>query len=95
MSFQEYLDMMKDIQENILNFFEEEAKSEENFLNLKTKFTITKISDNKYDLLLLLHLISKILDNYHHFPNFFSKIEKILQIFKEDIKKYFKRSYNF
>ena len=92
MSFQEYLDMMKDIQENILNFFDEEVKSEEYFLNPKTKFNNTKICDNKYDLLLLLHLISTILDNYHHFPNFFSKIEKILQFFKEDIKKYFTNS---
>lgn len=35
MSSQEYLDMMKGIYENILNFLDEEAESEENLLNLK------------------------------------------------------------
>ncbi|KAK8836735.1 hypothetical protein M9Y10_037252 [Tritrichomonas musculus] len=92
MSSQEYLTMMKDIQENILNFLEEEAKSEENFQHLEDIFNNTKISDNKYNLLSLLHLICNIADNYHSFPNFFSKIERILQFFKEDIKTKFSNS---
>ena len=40
----------------------------------------------------LLHLISKIGNNYHSFANFFSKIERILLFFKEDIPKYFSNS---
>ena len=91
MNSQEYLDMMKDIQENILNFLEE-AKFEENLLILKDIFNNSKISNSQYDLLSLLHLISKIGNNFHHFPNFFSKIERILLIFKIDIKKYFSNS---
>ena len=92
MNSQEYLDTMKDIQTNILNFLEEKAGSEENLLILEDNFNNSKISDNKYDLLSLLHLISKIGDNCHRFSNFFSKIEKILLIFKDDIKKYFTNS---
>ncbi|KAK8853809.1 hypothetical protein M9Y10_016352 [Tritrichomonas musculus] len=92
MNSQEYLDMMKDIQENILNLLEAESKTEENFHILKDKFNNTKISDSQYGLLSLLHLISKIMNNHHRFPNFFSKIERILQFFKEDIKKYFSNS---
>ena len=92
MGSQEYLDMMKDIYENIQNFIEEEAISEEFFLKLKDKFNNTKISDNKYNLLSLLHIISKIVNNHHHITNFFAKIEKILLIFKEEIKKYFSNS---
>ena len=92
MSSQEHLDMMKDIQESILNFLEEEAKSEENLLILEDKFDNSKINGNQYDLLSLLHLISKIVNNFHRFSNFFSKIERILLFFKEGIKKYFSNS---
>ena len=92
MSSQEYLDTMKDIQENILNFLEEKENSEENFIILENKFEGNKIKDHSYELLSLLHLISKIGNNHHRFPNFFSKIERILLIFKEDIKKYFSNS---
>ena len=75
MSSQEYLDMMKEIQENILNFLDGEDNSEENLLILEDKFNNTKISDSQYDLLSLLYLISKIGNNHHRFSNFFSKIE--------------------
>ena len=92
MSFQEYLDTMKDIEGNIVYFLEEEANSEENFLILESKFNDTKKSDSKYYLLSIMHLISNIVYNHHRFPNFFAKIERILLFFKEDIKKYFSNS---
>ena len=92
MSSHGYLDMMKDIHKIILNFLEDEAKTEENFLILEEKINNSKISDSQYDILSLLHLISKIWNNFHHAPNFFSKMERILLIFKEDIKKYFLNS---
>ncbi|KAK8864101.1 hypothetical protein M9Y10_011797 [Tritrichomonas musculus] len=92
MSSQEYLNKMKVIQESILNFLEEGAKSEENLIIFKDNYNNLKISDSKYDILTLLHLISEIGNNCHRFPNFFDKIEKILQFFKEDIKKYFPNS---
>ncbi|KAK8897408.1 hypothetical protein M9Y10_015354 [Tritrichomonas musculus] len=89
---QKYLDMMKNIQENILLFLEEEANSEENFRILEDLFESTKIKENQYELLSFLHLISKISKNCHRYQNFFNKIEQILQIFNEDIKKYFSNS---
>ncbi|KAK8888125.1 hypothetical protein M9Y10_039186 [Tritrichomonas musculus] len=92
MSFQEYLDTMKDIEGNIVYFLEEEANSEENFLILESKFNDTKKSDSKYYLLSLMHLISNIVYNHYRFPNFFARIERILLFFKEDIKKYFSNS---
>ena len=92
MNSEEYLGTMKDIQENILTFLEEKDNSEENFIILESKFIDSKIKDHLYELLSLLHLISKIGNNHHRFPNFFRKIERILLIFKEDIKKYFPNS---
>ena len=89
MSSKEYLDMMKEIQEHILNFLEEKVKSDENFLILVDTFNKSKMSDNHYDFLSSLHLISKIWNNHHRFPNFFSKMERIFLFFEKDIKKYF------
>ena len=90
----EYLNMMKHINEKITNFLEDEANSEECFLILEDqfKFNNPKISDTKHDFLSLLHFICKIGNNHHRCPNFFCKIERILLIFKEDIKKSFSNS---
>ena len=92
MNSQDYLSTMLDIQENIIYFLEEEANIEDNFTILESKFNDTKISNSKYYLLSLMHLISKIGNNHHRLPNFFSKIERILLFFKDYIKKYFSNS---
>ena len=80
---------MKDIQEKICNFLEDESNYDENFENLETIINNTKIRDKKHDFLLLLHLILKIGNNHFRNSDFFNKIDRILQIFKEDITKYY------
>ncbi|KAK8849328.1 hypothetical protein M9Y10_018700 [Tritrichomonas musculus] len=85
-SSQEYLDIMKNIQENILQFLEDGTDSTDSFQVLENIFKDTKIKENKHDFLSFLHLISKILNNYHRSHLFFSKIERILQYFQKDIK---------
>ena len=47
MNYQEYLDMMKGFQENILNMLEEEVNQEEKFQILESSFNDTKIRDNQ------------------------------------------------
>ena len=92
MSSEEYLDKMKKIQEQLLLFIDDEKNTEENFQNLKDIFINTKIKDNRYELVSLLHLILQI-GNYHYrFNNFFSKLEQIITFFKEDIKNYYSNS---
>lgn len=78
--FQKQVDTLKDIQNNIL--LEDDPNSDENLQNLESIFSDLKIKDNQYELLLLLHLILNISNNHFRFPNFFSKIENILLIFK-------------
>ena len=73
MSLQEHLNIMKDIQESIHDFLEDKAQSDENFVILEDKFKNSKICENKYDFLSLLHLISKIVNNFHRIPVFSSK----------------------
>ena len=48
-----------------------------------------KIRDSHYDLKTFLHLLLKIANNHYRSPTFFNKIEKILLLFQEDIKKFF------
>lgn len=89
MSIQQYLDGMKKIQENLLDFLENEENEEENFQNLNSIFADLKIPDDPHMFKSLLYLIAKISNNHHHEQNFFSKIFKILKLFINDIKKNF------
>lgn len=84
---QEYLETIKSIQESILKFLEEETNCEENLTFLKDIFNDLEIQDNRIEFMSVLHLISKIANNFHRSCNFFSKIEQILQYLKADIKK--------
>ena len=92
MSFQEYLDKMREIQSNLLDFIEDDQNADENFPALQLFFEKLSIQDNKHDLSFLFHLLTKIADNHYRGPFFFEKIEKILKLFKDDIKKYFSNS---
>ena len=89
MNSQQYLDEMKKIQQNLLDFLDNERDEEEIFQNLKTILDDLKICDNQNQLKSLLYLLSKISNNHHRGPNFFNKIEKILLLFKNDIKKFY------
>ena len=92
MNIQEYLTDMKNIQKNILYFLETETEQELNFQNLIDFFDERVIIEHKHELKSTLYLISKISQNHHRGPDFFSKIERIIKHFKENIKKFFTNS---
>lgn len=75
-----YLEEMKKIQENLLNFIDEETGVDENFQNLKVVFDEFKTVDDKNILKSTLHLLSRVIDNNHRGPSFFDKIEKIITL---------------
>ena len=89
MNVNEILDEMKKIQTNLLDFLEHADNNEEKFQNLLNIFDDIKIHDNQFKIKPLIYSILKISNNHHREPEFFSKIEKILQLFKDDLKKYF------
>ena len=89
MNIEAHLDEMKNIHNAILYSLGNEVSVEENFQNLTELFYDSKISENKNKLKLLLHIFAEIANNYHRSPNFFSKIEQILQYFKFNITNYF------
>ena len=87
---------LKNIQEEFLNFLDNDEDVDVNFKNLIQLFKDTKILEFQHEFRLFLHMIAKVSNNYHHGLNFYSKIERILQHFKDDIKKIGKtRIFNF
>ena len=82
MSVAAYLEVLKSIQSNILQFIDMEDNNEENYQNIITIFEDQKIHENKHEIKLIIHLISQISTNHHRYPNFFSKIEKLLLYFQ-------------
>ena len=48
-----------------------------------------KNHDDPYKIKLVLYILSNIANNHHCGPHFFSKIEKILNLIKEDMANYF------
>lgn len=89
MDVNEYLKKMKEIQQNILDFIDQNDDIETNFQNLNYIFDEQKIGSNKHDLKLILHFILKISNNQHRTACFFNKIERILKFFKNEITTYY------
>ena len=88
MSIQGCLEEMKKIQEALLGFLEEEDNAEERFSNITNCFNDLKIYNDKHKIKSTLHLISMLANNLHRNNNFYNKIERILQLFKEDISNF-------
>ena len=89
MSIQETLKKMKAIQNFLLTYLDSEDNIEENFQNLSNAIITQTICDDMHQLKLFLHLLVTISDNMHRGPNFFNKIEQILNIFIDEIKIYY------
>ncbi|KAK8865098.1 hypothetical protein M9Y10_010630 [Tritrichomonas musculus] len=89
MSLEEFLSEMQQIQENLLDYIDDESTAEGKFQFLKNIFDKIKIHDNPSKIKQILSLIFKISNNHHYKEDFFNKIERILYLFIEDMKKYF------
>ncbi|KAK8865390.1 hypothetical protein M9Y10_010935, partial [Tritrichomonas musculus] len=85
----EYIQKMKMLQDNLLQILDTNNDNYENFQDIIHK---SKILENKYEFKSFLHLIFKISNHHHRTVDFFIKIEKIFQLFKYDITKFFSNS---
>ena len=92
MSVENYLEQMKKIQEEILNYLNSCTDENVCFENLKLTLDDLKIYNDQHQIKSVLHLIAKISSNHHHVPNFYSKIENVIQLFKSDITQYLSNS---
>ena len=86
--FENFLKKFKSFHAEFLGFLENEESTDEKFQNLIRLLKETKIQDCEHELRLFLHMLVEVSNNHYRGPNFFNKIEQILQFFKDDIKMY-------
>ena len=84
-----YLDKMKDIQENVLNFIEDESNSDANYNSLVRLLSNLLNQYGDQQLKPILYIILKVSNNHRRSPTFFPKIERIILYFKDKIKQTF------
>lgn len=89
MEIQDYLEKMTDIENHIVSYIDSEPNDQDNFQNLIKSFDNKKIRENKHELKSVLNLLLKISNNHRRGPNFFNRIEQILQYFKNEINSNF------
>ena len=82
MTFEESLQEMKNIQEKLHDYLEDNG----NNTTLKDIFEDNRYHEDLNELIPLLHFVLKIFNNHYRDENFCSKIEEILLFFKEDMK---------
>lgn len=80
---------MKPIQEYLLDFIDQDENQDANFSKLTNYFNEQNLIQDKREFTIFLHVLSEISSNYHRYPDFFEKIERILTFYQEDIKKFF------
>ena len=81
-----YIEKMKEIQDLLLDFLDNEQESEENYAKIIRIIDHQQLQNDIYKLKAILYLILEIANNHHRKPDFYSKIEKIMIIFKNDIE---------
>ena len=87
--FQDLLKKLNEFSQLVLNILDNNSGSEELFQNLTHFIDDHNIRQEKSDLKLILHTISNISNNHYRTSNFFSKIERILQLFSNEIKNFY------
>ncbi|KAK8834291.1 hypothetical protein M9Y10_033174 [Tritrichomonas musculus] len=92
MCFSIIVEKMKEIQNILLDYLDNESESKEELEHFIKILKDQNIVDDKHDFKLLLQLLIKIVNNHQRIRNFISKTEQILEYFKKDIQKYFTNS---
>lgn len=88
MQIHEYIDKMKKIHQNLLEYLEDGSKEEE-YQNLLTLIDENHIRDLNSELKNFLHLIVSISNDHYRTPDFFGKIEQLILQFKDEISQNF------
>ena len=89
MDIGKYIEEIKSIQTNILDFIDKEDNSESDYKSITKLLLIYKNPSKKQELKYIFYLLRTISNDHHHSPNFSFKIEQILLFFQEEIKQTF------
>lgn len=89
MEIQNILNELASIQGSFISYIDDEENIEENFQNFISLIDETGVCRDKNKFKTLFHLILIISNKHHRFNNFFIKIEKIFQYYKDKIHEIF------
>lgn len=90
MEIPNYINKMKQFQEDVLEYIDDEEEEDGTlFPNIIDFFTDQKKDLNRDKLRSILDLLSNISKNHHRTPNFFTKIEQILLLVKDETTQFF------
>lgn len=89
MNIQQYIDMMKNIQNQVLKYIGNEDNSDESFNEITVFLENQKIQSDKHVFKSFLYLISNISNYHQRLASFNNKIDQILNFFSESIRYYF------
>lgn len=90
--FHRYIEKIKNINVDLLQFLDNDDSSNQDFQNLIKSIYDLNIKESKEEFYIILNLFSKISSNHYRSKCFFSKIESIIKVFKNDIKLVFTNS---
>ena len=82
-----FVEKMKKIHQNVLDFIDGEDENESIYQNLIQLFEDQQITREKHDFQIFLQMISAIIDYHFRGSKFFEKSEKILLFFKDSIQR--------
>ena len=85
----EYIQEKKKFQADIIEYIDSEENAEEHYQNLTQYFQDQNIKDSKPELEVLFNIITRIANFHYRSSDFFSKIEKLILIFKDDLSQKF------
>ena len=80
MTIPQFVDKMKTIEKLFASYISCDDKIEENYQNIKNFLDEHKILDNESDFQLFLRFLNMFSNHHHRTPNYFDKIEKIIQL---------------
>ena len=86
MELDEYVEHLKNIQSAFLSYIDDVENCEENYQNLVSLLDDQKIREKRNELELFLKLVIQISNDHYRTSNFFDKIDKILTLYKNEIK---------
>lgn len=78
MSVEEFVGKMKSIQNNLLDFLEDETAGDDKYENFIEVISADQINNDKYKFKALLQLLNNIGSHHKRVSNFISKLEQIL-----------------
>ena len=86
MNIQKYLEQLKETQENLIEYIENESDKDENYFSLLSSLENQQVLSSKYEFKLFLHLILEMFSNHNRGTSIYNKLVRVLSHIKDKIQ---------